>query len=557
MRAADQAGHPVLVWSLSLLVGVAGTLALFPIPVLLGTAPYWNYPQGVMPNSWGDMAAAISGYDAYAPDRWRWPLFQTDGLGPHGISVVFTDSIPVVALLGRLLFRATGQTVNLYGIWSGLCVAGMALASTGLVRTMGARGWAAGLAAAAFGVSMPVLLARWGHLGLFAQALLPLSLAFYVRLRHIVRPRATAVFAQASALCATAILVHPYLLLMAGGIVVAAILQAATDRRMPARSALATLAGLVASTASVMAVLGYWGGSEPATAQGFGLYSTNLLSPLFRHDLALPGGLRIIVEATGGQYEGSAYLGLGLLALTGLAAFALAAGRPKLLRRHVWLAVTLAGFTLLAVTNVVYIGAIHVLSVPLPQSVLDATGLVRASGRFVWPAVYALAALAIVIVARARKGGLILLVAAGLQWADAEPVRHAIRASVAGPAPSILDMPAWRAVLPAADRLLLDPPFVCLMTDPIDLQILRAAVELQLMSAQAGVPTNTVYAGRMGHDCSLPLLTGRTLVVRVRPPRPDPDLVCRTSTSMSVCGARLPKDTPASLAEMKPFVASP
>lgn len=522
-------------WLLSLTVGLAGALALFPVPVLLGTARFWTLPRGIVGGSWADMEIALSGYDAFVRGGWGWPLFHVAGLGgAAGTQAIFTDSTPAVALMGRLLFRATGQVVPLFGAWSGLCVVGMALASTGLVRALGARGACAATAAAAIGVSMPALLARWGHLSLMAQALLPLAFLFYVRLHQASRLRAPVVFGQASALCLGALLVHPYLFLMVSGIVAAGVAQAGTDRRL--RGAAGVLVALAAVLGAGVAAMGYLSGEEPLVAIGFGAFSTNLLSP-FVPQLSgvLPGGLPRILDGTGGQYEGFAYLGAGLLPL--LAGLPFLAQRVSV-RRHSWLLALMAGFAVLAVSNRVMFGPIEVLDVPLPEWAMHAAGIVRSSGRFAWPGVYLLAALAVATLARWRWSPALLLLAAGLQWMDAGPLRRLVAASVAGPGPAVLDIAAWQAVLPGLDQVVVDPPAACLPRTPWPEWPQQVAVQIQFMAAEAGVPTNTLAAARVRPDCTVPLLTPRSLLVRLYPEVRGPaeaGLTCRRNALMAVC----------------------
>lgn len=64
-RPVQESLRTAISWLLSLAIGVAGALALFPVPVLLGTAPFWTLPRGIVGGSWADMEVALSGYDAF------------------------------------------------------------------------------------------------------------------------------------------------------------------------------------------------------------------------------------------------------------------------------------------------------------------------------------------------------------------------------------------------------------------------------------------------------------------------------------------------------------
>lgn len=540
--AASLARHPALPWLLSLLIAAAGTLAVFPLPVLLGTAPFWENPHGIAGESWGDMLQATSGYGAFVRDAWRWPLFDVAGLGPHGANIIFTDSVPGVALLGRLLFRVTGQAVPLYGLWSGLCVGGMALAFTGLVRALGGRGCAAATMAAAAGASMPALLARWGHIALMGQALVPLALLAYVRLRAAPRLHPGRVFCLLAALCVGSLLVHPYLMLMAAGIAGAAVLQAGTDRRLPRWHAALVLAALAAAGAGAMWAMGYGRPGSAASDVGYGRYSANLLSLVLPYSGAAPGLDAFTVDGTGGQYEGMAFLGAGVLILAMLARRGLAATLRAGPRRHPWLLAFVAACAVFAVSNQVYAGPWHLGDVPLPDGALRVAGLLRAGGRFIWVPACLLSALAIAAAARRRDAVFMLLLAAAVQWMGATTWRRAIGDSVAARPPSVLDHAAWQAALRGADALVVDPPFACIPDGPLGERRKMAAIELQLLAVQARVPTNTIYAARILPDCTVPLPGPRTLLVRLRPPAPEGDLAvasampCAAGPLAGVCG---------------------
>ena len=206
-------------------------LYLFQWRFLLGNSPYWHSPEGLVRNGWADIKTALSGYDYFVRDAWTLPLFQTSKLGvPHPVNIIFTDSIPIVAMCGRFLFRATGHVVNLYGAWTALCFIGSAMAMTGLVATLRQRGLAPALVATVFGLCMPALLARWGHMSLMAQ--FEISLAFIVYFQARLAQRGLALVAAALLLAVVTLWTHPYLFAMVIGILVATLVQAAVDRRL-------------------------------------------------------------------------------------------------------------------------------------------------------------------------------------------------------------------------------------------------------------------------------------------------------------------------------------
>ena len=456
------------------------------------------------------------------------------------MEVIYTDSTPILSLIGRVLLQLTGQIVPLYGAWAGACLVGIALAATLLVRTLGARSLMSAGAAAVIGVSMPPLLARWGHLSLMGQWLIPLALAVYLLLlRH--RPAAPLMGAAIAGLCVLALLIHPYLFLMVTGILACVPFQAVYARQMRPGAGLAVLAGVTVSLTLVMAAMGHFSSAGAAPHGGFGSFSTNLASAFVpQNSGVLPLGTPGIMQGTYGQFEGFAYLGLGLLVLLWITRRTLLS-RAALLR-HPFLMAVMLGSTALAVSNEVFLAQFHLFTIPLPDAALRLAGVVRASGRFIWVPVYLTMGVAVAAAARHPRAGWLLAVAATLQWMDVGPWRGAIRGSVAHSAPAALDRAAWVAAIQGVDRVIVDPAWLCTPEKEEFLWVFRASIQIQLLVSQAGRITNTVYAARGHPDCNIPVPGPRDLLVQLHvPPRPPEEAPhCASSADITACGAALP-----------------
>ncbi|MBQ1547653.1 MAG: hypothetical protein IIZ61_04600, partial [Lachnospiraceae bacterium] len=63
------------------------------------------------------------GWVAYRNSDWHFPLGLHDGLTyPDLTSVIFTDSIPLFAILGKLLSPLLPETFQYFGIYALLCL---------------------------------------------------------------------------------------------------------------------------------------------------------------------------------------------------------------------------------------------------------------------------------------------------------------------------------------------------------------------------------------------------------------------------------------------------
>jgi len=461
----------------------------------------------------------------FVRDQWRWPLLRVEGLGgPGGTNIAYTDSLPLLALVGRGLYRLTGEAPVLYGLWIAACFMLLTGAMVALVRALGGRSLGAAVATALISVSLPPLLARWGHITLLAQGLIPLTILAYL---HVVRGmQVWAGLVLLMALCIAALLTSPYLFFMAVPI--------------------ALLVALI--------VTGHLSGDGFAD-KGFGMFSMNVLSPVVPQVSGLFPGASGMLDETGGQYEGFAYLGGGLLLLVVLAAPELRRALPRRVRQHPWFTAVLVGSILLAVSNEVYAGPYHLISIPVPDALAGLFGVVRSSGRLAWIGIYVVAALAIATIARWRWGGLVLAVACVLQVVDAGPLRAMIGASVTAN-DSTIDGAAWRAALPQVTAVLVNPPFLCITEERNRNAARFAAAEIQLKASQSAVSVNSVYGARTRPDCRLPPGRPGTLYVGIgRASEPAP-LRCATGVLLTVCHDTLPLATLAALAATTPIPGS-
>ncbi len=200
--------------------------------------------------------------------------------------------------------------VNLYGLWTAFCFIASAMAFTALVAALGQRNLAAAAMATVTGLCMPALMARWGHMCLMAQFEISLALIFYLRNQRC--GNAWLLFAQGAALTWLALWTHPYLFAMVSPIVLATIAQSVSNRTLRGTSATLLLSALVAVLGAIIVLSGHLQSSSELGANGVGIYSMNLLSPFLPQHSGLFTPFRnMLIDATGGQYEGFSYLGAG------------------------------------------------------------------------------------------------------------------------------------------------------------------------------------------------------------------------------------------------------
>jgi hypothetical protein len=191
---------------------------------------------------------------------------------------------------------------------------------------------------------------------------------------------------------------------------------------------------------------------------GFGFFSTNLLSLLDPMDRSRSLFLPPLPHGPG-QYEGIAYLGIGVISLLPLALAQVFRDARGLMRQTWMLALALFATTLFALSSRITFGDSVVVDLtPLYAPFQRVTEAFRSSGRFVWPLHYAVIACAVfactkrsVAVSRA-----LLSLALVAQLLDAHHVDGRAVFSLGDvPAPSSA---AWKLAGGSYERLTIDPP---------------------------------------------------------------------------------------------------
>jgi Family of unknown function (DUF6311) len=499
-------------WQLVVLAAATGAIwaaSLFDWSFVSGQDAFWQFPAGTITGSQSDMAQVLVGYYYYVQSAWRLPLFFISALGtPAGTNVVFMDVVPIVALVGKVVHSVTGLTINPYGVYVFLCFSLPGVMMTLLLIAAGVRQALAAILAAIFANATPALLWRWGHTALLPQFVLIAALALY--LFSVKRPARKSVSAVWIGYLGLANLVDIYLFVMVGVVWLCTVIQRRLNGLITTREALGIGTLTVALVTAIMIVGGQLGaGNGLPFARGYGDYSMNLLSPLLPQKSGLFPGVGGVIDATGGQYEGFNYFGLGLLMASLLVLPAEISWLRQNLRRHAILALAFAAMTAFAISHRVYAGNRLLFELPLPDYIVWGLGIFRANGRFFWLIGYAQLAMALVLgFRRARPVVVLGLVAAAMvQIADVQPLRAQIVASIAaGPGKQELDRAKIARLVAEARRVEDIPSMRCTVdvNDPAYEKRRRANMELMLAAARSNVPTNTVYSSRI----NLPTNTG-------------------------------------------------
>lgn len=469
---------------LSFVIGVILVFVIIPPAQFLATPSDWHSRANL------DFSMNLNGFLYFWNEPWRFPLLSVNDLGiPFGFNIFYTDSYPLAAILAKLLPLASAP--NIYPACIALSVILQTVAGTSLGRSGGLRGPVA-LMAGIFFTFTPYFLFRFGHVALLNHWLILAALA------EAFRHQPTSV-RRLILLSAIAFLTHAYLWAMVFPIFLVVAARAALERPSPfgrLARAYGLAGGLFLGLAYAIGLIGQ--GAKLVIPDNFGEASLNMLSPIAPQHSGLFRG-RAIIDATGYQYEGYAYLGLGSLILIGIALILTIRKRPRLSPASLYLSILLLGFFIFALSNKIYIGQYLILNISLPSELLNIVAQLRNSGRFFWPVGYALVAVALFTLARQCRPAVtygLLLTLLAVQIIDAGPTRKIARREVADQRAPLIDAATWERHFADSRRLIIAPPFGCApMPD------WPAIVDIQNRAAEAYIPINSLYGARSLKTC--------------------------------------------------------
>lgn len=467
----------------------------------------WGFPSGFIrgiSSFWlmetQDVSQYVSGFMAFFQEPWRWPLLRIESINwPEGTLATFVDAIPLYALLLKVFVPASVGPFNPYGFWIGICLVLQALGGWWALREAQVNRWSALLALTALLLTMPVLQHRLGHVSLFSQWILVFALALTLRSERL---------GQTSAgwalLMVCGLYINIYLTAMASLLYLADLWR---HRLQPTPLHWLFWPVLAACVAAATMPLLMWPlpGHHLARDGGFGLYSMNLLAPLTgSHFFSFSHPVVNDAQAV----EGFNYLGGGVILMAGWLwltrnryQYAGQAPKPILAKPQAFV-VALVIATLYAISNKVTLGSAELLSWVVPEFANGVIGQFRASGRFFWLVVYALAVFGVIAVCR-RLNGWRLWVALGVivltQLADRAPAIKTLRGLAAPPSAFRLDHAAWQSALgDRVETIYFYPKLRCAKNS----NIYETLLPVMRYAAEHRINLTTGYIARYAPDCS-------------------------------------------------------
>lgn len=389
-----------------------GLLGAIVFLIIFGVAPL-----NVCNDSWlitgGDLSQHYLGWCYYRSSDWHFPLGMADGLQfPQQTCIIYTDSIPWLAFLFKLLSPLLPETFQYFGLWGIFTYILMGGISAVIIRKATPKLWVCIIASLFFSFSPYVMQRMFRHTSLGGQwiLLLALLIIIYKPFFNTWRRR----FAAWASLIFFGTMTHIYYAPMLAIFLFGFCLQDWLETKKFKENLLLGITSCIPGIAA-MVLFGAFQVTSDLTDGGLGAYSANLnalWNPCGRQIGLLMRPLPIFP----GQLEGFGYLGLGIILLAIAATVYLiihrlgkkleSEPRKSILVRWsfpISMGFVVLVFLILAWSPIITYNDRELLFIHYPSKIWELLSIFRASGRFIWAVGYVIMFFGIMTVLRIKK----------------------------------------------------------------------------------------------------------------------------------------------------------
>jgi hypothetical protein len=355
-----------------------------------------------------DLIQHYAGWVMFRASEWKFPLGMiTDMAVGTGTMLTFTDSIPLVAIVFKLVERWLPETFQYFGWYMLACfvlqgIAAYKIVSRKLIlsgikgddlRTYVLRGCSALL----LGLT-PILLERsFRHTALGSQWLILFAILCFLKGRDAMRRGEEKLPRGYVILNILTVLIHPYFLPMVMVFTLLTVFEYSLRFREWVRYAGYLILNMVLAYGGGW-LIGALGWGVDSARYGYGYFSLNLNALVNPQSL---GGYRWSVflpelGQVGGNYDGFNYLGMGMLFLIAVVILV-----TLIKKRDTWairnffqsnwqVLIAFAFLTVFAISNIVTLNDKTLLEIAIPEWLYWKCGIFRASARLFYPVYYCL-----------------------------------------------------------------------------------------------------------------------------------------------------------------------
>ena len=335
----------------------------------------------------GDLSTYQLGWQFFKLDEWRFPL----GINPnYGIylnsSVVFSDSLPLVAIFFKIFKNFLPSEFQYFSIWILVCVYLQLYFSFKIIYKITNNLLYSAISSLFFGIAT-IFIHRSGiHLSLFGQWII-LSF-FYVELLDKNK------FYYKNLIILLSTTIHFYFTII---LLIIFFIEKVIDyfrNKKLIKSILIQTSIILFSSLFLMYIIGYFSlNLDDGLGWGYGYYNFNLNSffnPVGQTNISEVIWSNFLAkrEFQNGQIEGFSYLGLSGFIFLIIFLFNMFNKRNNIIYSNIKIFTICMIFLILSTSNNIYFDQTSIIKIPLNNIFYGILSTIRASGRLIWPIYY-------------------------------------------------------------------------------------------------------------------------------------------------------------------------
>lgn len=343
-----------------------------------------------------DVAQHLSGWYAFVHEPWHFPLLKIYLLNyPDGTSISLTDSIPIFAVIFKLLREILPEGFNYFGIFILVNYFFQAFAALVLAISLNRKNYLATLGFVLFALSAPPLSLFVGYEeSLTCQGLLILAISgyFFVFNNKLNLGGAHLLF---GILLILSLIIHPYFTAMIYPFYLLSLWQLKKRGTVSWHSFLIPIISMHLFILLEVMVFGLGIGTNAAGQ--FGIQALNLIQPFSGGLFTFNPLSKVYPDIT----ENVGYLGLGLQFAIVMALLMQSKNLVFLCKKYKGLFLLFVLFIIISIYGDVWFGPHHLFTLKAPSFFL--TNDFRTNERFIWPVWYLAMAFVLVTLSRDCK----------------------------------------------------------------------------------------------------------------------------------------------------------
>lgn len=343
----------------------------------------------------GDLTQHYIGWEFFRKSSWQFPIGLMNTMSyPNSVSVIFTDSIPIAAILFKLMSPLLSNTFQYFGLWELLCFVLQGVFSYSILHLL-TKNKIASISGALFFITTPVFIARvFFHTALSSQWLILAALYIFYKASFDNKLESKSLLLRWGILGFLCSFIHLYYIPMCGIIMVSTLLVKVYREKKLLHSLIIGFSYILICFISIY-VLGGFSHEHQLDAGGLGQFSFNLNG--FFNSMGWSKFFAPLTSYGEGSGDGFAYLGIGIILLAGIVLFCKIKKRlsgdvkNKMLSWNIipYLFMIIV-FLLISCSHILALNGHIFFKVPYPDKMISLWGMFRASGRFIWPVIYIL-----------------------------------------------------------------------------------------------------------------------------------------------------------------------